>query len=254
MPGRGLVQVVGEAGALHRRRRRTLLDALDKPDPKRACPRGRLRPEQVVGDQLRRVDVELRLNALRGEDRDRRQRTGRYGARGVHDRGSVPDHDRPHRHGECQGRKADDEPPVERPGDEAQYRQREADDGERPQQRDLGRVLGNRRRDHHPREQAERDRVDEPARRGARSRLRVGDHEEEEHEHLGRGDEHPPQVEARDRAEVPARGHRVAGEGEHADRHGEGGPEADRHPQQLQPPEDEESARDDDSEGGHEPR
>ena len=36
--------------------------------------------------------------------------------------------------------------------------------------------------------------VDEPRLRRPRRRLRVGDHEEEEDEHLGGGDEHPPEV------------------------------------------------------------
>ena len=91
----------------------------------------------------------------------------------------------------------------------------------------------------------ERHRVDEPVRRRARCRLRVGDHEEQEHEHLRRRDEHEPEVEARDRAEVPARQHRVPREREHADPDRERSPEAECDPQQLEPREDQESARED---------
>ena len=48
--------------------------------------------------------------------------------------------------------------------------------------------------------------------------LRVGDHEEQEDQDLGRGDDDPPEVDAADRRERPVRGHAVARRGEHARR------------------------------------
>ena len=76
-------------------------------------------------------------------------------------------------------------------------------------------------------------------------RLRVGDHEEEEDEDLGRGDEEPPELPALDRPDMPGGRHRVTARGEHADARREGEPEADRDPDEVEPPEDEEAADDD---------
>ena len=76
-------------------------------------------------------------------------------------------------------------------------------------------------------------------------RLRVGDHEEQEDEDLRGGHEQPPELPALDRPDVPGRRHGVAARGEHADARGERQPEADRYLEQVQPPEDEEAADDD---------
>ena len=86
-----------------------------------------------------------------------------------------------------------------------------------PRRATLRGELGPLRRDQQRRQQADADRRRHAGRSAARDRLRVGDHEEEEDQHLGREHEHPPEVRARDRAEVPARGHLMAAEREHAD-------------------------------------
>src|SRR6516164_2599866 len=66
----------------------------------------------------------------------------------------------------------------------------------------------------------------------AGNRARVGDHEEEEDEDLGRGHEEPPERPAGDRPEVPAGRHRVPARREHGDPGSEREPEADRDRQQ----------------------
>ena len=113
--------------------------------------------------------------------------------------------------------------------------------------------LGRLRREQQRREQADRDGVDPAPDLARRDRLRVGDHEEEEDEDLGRERENAPEVPVRDRAEVPARRHVVAARREHGDARREGDPEADGDVQQPQPPEDREPAGDDDREREREP-
>ena len=76
----------------------------------------------------------------------------------------------------------------------------------------------------HGDEEAEHD----PAAASGRHGLRVGDHEEQEDQDLGRGDDHPPVVEAADRRERPAGDHAMARRGEHADARGQGEPERRR--------------------------
>ena len=109
-------------------------------------------------------------------------------------------------------------------------------------------------RDQQRAEEPEGDRVRDPSRRVARRRFRVGDHEEEEDEDLGRCDQNEPEAEACDRPEVPPSRHRVAAEREHADPSGERHPERHGDPEQLEPRQDQETARDDDSERDQEPR
>ena len=67
----------------------------------------------------------------------------------------------------------------------AQHGRCETHDGERAEERDLARKLGRRRRDQQRTEQAERDGIGEPGTAAPWCGLRVGDHEEEEDEHLG---------------------------------------------------------------------
>ena len=122
---------------------------------------------------------------------------------------------------------------------------RRADERERREDRDLRRELGRLRRDQERREQSHSDRVRAPSRGARGRRLRVGDHEEEEDEDLGRGDEQPPELPALDRPDVPGGRHRVAARGEHADPGGERQPEPDGDLQQVQPPQDEEASDDD---------
>ncbi len=61
-----------------------------------------------------------------------------------------------------------------------------------------------------------------------RHRLRVGDHEEEEDEHLGREEDHPPVVEPAHWRERPPRHHGMAGRGEEPEAGREREPERDR--------------------------
>ncbi len=120
------------------------------------------------------------------------------------------------------------------PGQDDQ-RARPAHDRECGEQRDLGPELGRAA----ARSGAPRSTRPPRHRRGGRyarrDRLRVGDHEEEEDEQLGRGHQHPPEIPAGDRPEVPARRHRVAARGEHPDARREHQPEEDGDPEQPQP-------------------
>ena len=164
-----------------------------------------------------RVHVELRLHALRRQDRDRRQRACRKRADGCRPRRIREDDDGGER-GEHGGRRrrARAADRSRRAGGAAPARRGRRSRAIRAAP-PCSRTRSSSARSAPTASSPSDDRIDEPARWRPRRRLRVGDHEEEEDEHLGRGDEHPPEVEARDRAEVPARGHRVAREREHAD-------------------------------------
>ena len=104
-----------------------------------------------------------------------------------------------------------------------------------PSSADLRPELGLHRRDQQRAEQADRDRVDPPAARRLGRRLRVGDHEGEEDEDLGRGDQHLPEVAVGHRAEVPVRRERVAAQREDAERAREGDPEEQLRPRAGRP-------------------
>ena len=125
---------------------------------------------------------------------------------------------------------------------------RRADDRQRREDGDLRRELGRLRRDQERREEPDSDRVGAASRVARGRRLRVGDHEEEKDEDLGRGDEQPPELRALDRPDVPGGRHRVPARGEDADPRGEREPEADGDLQEVQPAEDEEPADDDQDE------
>ena len=140
-----------------------------------------------------------------------------------------------------------------RPARRSSRRPRRADDRQRAEHGELRRELGRPGRDEQRREQPDRHGVHEPPARALGDRPRVGDHEEEEDEDLGRGDEQPPEVEPGDRAEVPRRRHLVPGRGEHRDARRERQPEADRDPDEVQPREDREPAADDEHERQREP-
>ena len=144
-------------------------------------------------------------------------------------------------------------PPAGGLGEQHQHRPRRADDRQRGEDSHLGAELGRLRREQQRREQADRDGVDPAPDLAGRDRLRVGDHEEEEDEDLGRERENAPEVPVRDRPEVPARGHVVPARREHGDARDEGDPERDGDVQQPQPPQDREAAADDDREREREP-
>ena len=90
-------------------------------------------------------------------------------------------------------------------------------------------------------EDAEHDPPDPPGRHG----LRVRDHEEQEDQDLGRGDDDAPEVDAADGRERPVRDHAVARAGEEPDADVEGHPEARGEAEQMQPPRDQQAAADD---------
>ena len=133
-----------------------------------------------------------------------------------------------------------------------------AHERQRPEHGHLGRVLGRLRSDQEHGQQADRG-----AERAARLHLlghglRIGDHEEEEDEDLGREHQDPPELGSRDRAQVPARDHRVAGRGEQRDPGREDEPERDRETQQVEATQDREAADHDQRDrqrepGGHRP-
>ncbi len=120
-----------------------------------------------------------------------------------------------------------------------------AHDEQRRQDRHLRRELGRERRDQQRREQADSHGVHPAPARSDRDRLRVGDHEEEEYEDLGRRDQQPPELPTLDRSHVPGGRHRVPAGREHADPRGEREPEADGDSDELEPPQDQEAADDD---------
>ena len=72
-------------------------------------------------------------------------------------------------------------------------------EGERRQDGDLGRELGRLRGDQKRREEPDAHRVHDTRHATLRDRHRVGDHEEEEDQDLGRRDEQPPERPTRDR-------------------------------------------------------
>ncbi len=133
-------------------------------------------------------------------------------------------------------------------------RPRGADDRQRPEQRHLGPELRLHRRDEQRAEEADRDRVDLPAAPRLRRRLRIRDHEREEDEHLGRGDQHLPEVAVRNRAEVPVRRERVAAQSQDAERARECEPEEDRDLEHAHLRQHDEGARDDHEQDDHERR
>ena len=91
-------------------------------------------------------------------------------------------------------------------------------------------------------EEAEHDPPDLPS----RHRLRVRDHEEQEDQHLGRGDDHPPEVEPADGRERPVRGHAVARRRRGCRRRSaRRDPEGRGEAEQVQPPRDQQPAADD---------
>ena len=75
---RGLMQVVRHPRTLHRRRWWALLGALHEPDPKRPPPPDRFAAGRSCAMKFGGVSVELRLHAVCGQDRDRRQAPGRH--------------------------------------------------------------------------------------------------------------------------------------------------------------------------------
>ena len=110
-----------------------------------------------------------------------------------------------------------------------------AHERERAEHRELVRELRRPRRDEQRGEEADRHRVGPSPRPGLGDRARVGDHEEEEDEDLGRRDEQPPEVPAGDRPEVPRGGHLVPRCREDGDPGREGEPEADGDEEEVQP-------------------
>ena len=177
------------------------------------------------------VPERRRARRPRRTRRPRRERSRRWRS------ARAPDEARP---GRRAGVSLGEEPLEQRP--------HRADERERGEHRDLARPLRRLRRDEEGREQSDPDRV-HPA-RGARAwdRHRVGDHEEEEDQDLGRGHEEPPEGPAGDRPEVPARGHRMPARREDGDAGREREPEPDGDEQQPEPGEDGESAHDDEGE------
>ena len=129
-----------------------------------------------------------------------------------------------------------------------------ADERERGEHGDLGRELARPGRDQQRREEPDGDRVGAPARLARGRRPRVGDHEEEEDEDLGRGDEDAPELPARDRPEMPRRSHLVTARGEHPDACREREPERHGDHEQPQSGEDREAADHDEGQGEDEPR
>ena len=129
-----------------------------------------------------------------------------------------------------------------------------ADERERPEHGDLGGELGRLRRDQEHGDQRDPDGVEPPAEPPGRDRLRVGDHEEEKDEDLGREDEHAPELPAGHGPQVPARGHRVPARREHGDPGGKRDPEEDGELEQPQAREDGEAADEDDDERERHPR
>ena len=144
-------------------------------------------------------------------------------------------------------------PPAGGVGEQHQQRPRRADDRQRGEDCHLGAELRRLRGEQQRRKQADRDRVDPAPRPPRGDRLRVGDHEEEEDEDLGREGEDAPEVPVRDRADVPVRRHVVAAGRDHGDARREGDPEGDGDVQQPQPPQDREAAADDDRQREREP-
>ncbi len=146
---------------------------------------------------------------------------------------------------------------VRRPRDRNEpFEQRScgAHERERPEQRDLRPELGGLRGDQDCGEHSDAHRVHPTACPARGHGLRVGDHEEQEDEHLGRERQHPPEILVRDRAEVPPCRHRVPGGREHGEADGEREPEADGDLEQAQPPENQEAAGDDEDQREREPR
>ncbi len=94
--------------------------------------------------------------------------------------------------------------------------------------------------------------IDSPDTSGRRG-LGVGDHEEQEDQHLGRGDDHSPEVESADRLERPVRGHAVPGAGEQPDPDRQRNPERRSQGEQVQPSGDQQPAADDHDVGGDHP-
>ncbi len=211
---------------------------------------------EVAGDRVGRRRVELSRHAGRVQDRDLRQRGAARRERSCRDRRRARDDE----HGRVGGepaRAGQDERAAGEAGQRArergQHHLADADDRQRRKQRDLRPVLGPHRRDQHRRDDPDRDGVDHAGRSAPRGRFRVGDHEEEEDEDLGRGDEEPPEREAADRAEVPARRHLVAGEGEDRDPDGEGRPEREGDAEEGETREDREAAGEDHDQRDQEP-
>ena len=128
-----------------------------------------------------------------------------------------------------------------------------AHDGQPAEQRDLRPELRGLRRHQqragHGDEEAERD----PAAAAGRHGLRVRDHEEQEDEDLGRGDDHPPVVEAAHGRERPAGDHAVARRREHADARRQGQPERHRRGQEPEASGDQQPADEDDGIGQEHP-
>ena len=89
--------------------------------------------------------------------------------------------------------------------------------GERRQDGDLGRELGRLWGDQKRREEPDAHGVHDTGHATLRDRHRVGDHEEEEDQDLGRRDEQPPERPTGDRSQVPSSRHRVAARREHSD-------------------------------------
>ena len=218
---------------------------------------------EVEGDALRRARVD-RCDSGRRPNGDLRRRAGRCGedrrlrARAGRDPGDDEQADERDGAAECRCTRrapASHRPAAaaQRVADQHERRPGRADERQRGEQGDLRPELGRLRRDQERREQSERDGVDPATGSPLGDRLRVGDHEEEEDEDLGREGEHAPELPVRDRADVPARGHVVAARGEHGDRRRERHPERDRDPEQAQSPQDREAPDDDDRERERQP-
>ena len=128
-----------------------------------------------------------------------------------------------------------------------------AHDDEAAEQGDLRpELVGLRRhqeRARHRDEEAEHDTADTPG----RHRLRVRDHEEQEDQHLGRGDDRSPEVEPADGSERPAGGHAVPGGREEPDTGREGDPEGRGSGEEAEAPGDQQPAHEDDGVGRDHP-
>jgi hypothetical protein len=120
-----------------------------------------------------------------------------------------------------------------------------AHDHQPGQQPDLGpELVGLGRHEQDARDRHE-DAEDDPPDAPGRRRLRVGDHEEQEDEDLGRGDDDPEVVGAADRLECPPCGHAVSGRGERPETERQRHPERRGQAEEQEPAGDQQPAADD---------